>query len=216
MTNARITKFVIPAVEAHAPEIWPLCMWVYEFVKVAMDEHRYEPDELPEYAAHFVELWNYHGECENGGHAQYRGNTDGDVARWRLAADLLDHLNLTDHKAIIDEFIMFSIENEDMLDELYENGQEREADLLFWGFDQRYYELNKLGINLVEALRDWLLQQAWVVIDPTGPMLTIRHIRQSMSPHPLAEQRREAELRRNRADSRGVWAAFCRRWFAKP
>lgn len=183
-----------------------LCLWADYFVTAAIEEFGYEPDELPEGAADFTHLWKYHGECLNGGHAQYAGNTDGDVTAWVKALAALKRLGRRDYASILEEFIQFAIENEDRIHELYEE-DEQAADALFRGFDERFNALEAQNGGLGDAIEAWLLQQDWLIVDPDLPAFSWGQLRQSIAPHPLLEQRRAERSRRFVAESQNVHQA---------
>jgi hypothetical protein len=147
-TGQRITKVLIPAAEANGSKTWAAPLWAGYFIDTAIEDAGYHPEELPEDAIRFADLWKYLGEEANGGHAQYRANTDGDVVSWRRTAELLESMGLPHHRALLDDFIRFSLENADRLDEMYAGGEEAAAGELFWVFDDRFSELEPANDDL--------------------------------------------------------------------
>ncbi|NIJ18867.1 hypothetical protein FHS95_000536 [Sphingomonas naasensis] len=209
MPRDRITEIRLSPGASAAHEADEICLWADYFVSAAIDEFGYEPDELPEGAEDFTHLWKYHGEVLNGGHAQYGGNTDGDVSEWSQALRALQRLGRPDYEGILADFIRFSIENEERIYELYEEDEAAATDL-FRGFDERFYALERQGDGLRDAIHAWLVQQEWLIVDRTLPAFTMGHLRQSIPPHPLLEERRAARRRRNIAENSGTTQAFLR------
>lgn len=121
----QIEAFVVSPAEANGSEHQSLCLWVGYYVDYALGESQggYKAEELPAFAQHFYDLWRYHGECKNGGHAQYEGNIP-DPTAWARASQLLGHLGLLQYRQLLDDFIAFATLNEDMIRELIESGQE--------------------------------------------------------------------------------------------
>lgn len=210
-TNQRIAKIVIPASEAHSDAPWAASLWAGYFIETAIEEAFYDADELPEDAIRFADLWKYLGEQGNGGHAQYQGNTGGDAASWRRAAELLERIGLSEHRALLEDFIRFSVQNEDRLNDMYAEGEGSAAGELFWGFDDRFEKLEPARDALLAFLREWLLRQSWVEIDQRDEPATMERLRRSISPHPLAEQRRAARRRRLHAENHGALIATVHR-----
>jgi hypothetical protein len=60
-------------------------------------------------------------------------------------------------------------------------------------------------------VRNWLLQQPWVEIDHGEAPATMERLRASIPPHPKAEQRHAARLRRRKAENHGVLTALVHR-----
>lgn len=210
MTGIRITEIRLSPGESSEHEADELCMWADHFVTAAIEEFGYVPDELPEGAHDFTHLWKYHGECLNGGHAQYAGNTDGDASAWSGALRALKRLGRPDYEAVLEEFIQFTTQNEDRILELYEE-DERAADDLFRGFDDRFYALERQGSGLRDAIHAWLVAQEWLIVDRSLPSFTMDRLRQSIPPHPLREARGAARRRRNIAENHGANQAFLHR-----
>lgn len=212
MVTGRIETFIVSPAEANGQEHQSLCLWVGCYVDYALDESQggYEADELPSFAAHFHDLWTYHGECQNGGHAQYQGNVP-DPAAWARASELLGHMGLSEYRQLLDDFIAFSTMNGDMIDELYSAGQELKAIRSFYPFDDRFHNLEKESGPLHLRLHAWLLEQPWLAIDPDLEPLTFNGLKQRVRPHPAQAERYAANIRRRTAEMHGeTIASFLR------
>jgi len=203
--SARIFAIRVPAIDASH-----LCGNLAEVIGYALGEAGYEPDELPPFAAQFQELWIYVGEWMNGGHAQFAGNTCNDFDAWRRVSALLGHIGLERYREILDDFIAFVVANEERIDDLYREGEEQAAIRLFWEFDDQFHAAERDGPGIERGVRDWLIGQAWLSIEPSDPPF-MDWVRQFIPPHPLAEKRKAARLRRRIAENRGANLAFLQR-----
>lgn len=210
-TRTCIREVVIPASEAHAPDAWRACLWVGYFVEGALDRGGYEPDELPSDAIRFADLWEYHGQRSNGGHGQYEENTNDDASAWQRAASLLEAMGLPQYRALLDEFIRFASHKRGRLRRLHERGDSMAAMEMFYGFDDRFAELERNGPTLQQAMHDWLLKQPWVVIDHADAPADMDRLRRSIPPHPMAEARHAARMRRRHAENNGSLLALISR-----
>ena len=179
-------------------------------ISYALDEAAYERDELPLFAAHFRDLWTYVGEWRNGGHATVDGNTGSDFEAWRRASQLLSHIGLTRYRDIIDDFAAIVAANEELISNLHQEGDEMAAFELFVEFDDRFAEAERIGPGIEIAVRDWLMSQPWLSVEKSDPPF-MSWLRQTIPPHPLAEARRAARLRRRLAENHGVNLASFRR-----
>ncbi|MFC3784994.1 hypothetical protein GGR90_003743 [Sphingopyxis italica] len=212
MVEGRIETFIVSPSEANEPEHQSLCLWIGCYVDYALGESQggYKTEELPPYAGHFYDLWTYHGEYKNGGHAQYAGNIP-DPAAWARASQLLDHMGLFQYQQLLDDFIAFATLNEDMIEELTRSGQELEAIRSFYPFDDRFDALEKESGALHSHLHDWLLQQPWLTVDPALEPLTFNRLKQRVPPHPEQAKRYAANIRRRTAEMHGeTIASFLR------
>lgn len=207
-----IEAFVVSPAEANGSEHQSLCLWVGYYVDYALGESQggYKAEELPAFAQHFYDLWRYHGECKNGGHAQYEGNIP-DPTAWARASQLLGHLGLLPYRQLLDDFIAFATLNEDMIRELIESGQEMEATRCFDPFDDRFDNLERESGPLHLHLHKWLLQQPWLTVDPAHSPLTYNRLTSHIAPHPEQAERYAANIRQRTADMHGeTIASFLR------
>lgn len=209
--STRLTHVTLCASEANAPEVWRACLWVGYFIEVALNERGYVPSELPHDAVRFADLWKYHGEQANGGHAQYEGNTEGNVDAWRRSAGLLESMGLTANAALLNDFIEFATRNQDRVRDMYEDGEDAAARELFYGFDDRFAEIERGGPGLQQSMHVWLLKQPWIVIEEREEPASMDWLRSLIPIHLEAEARRAAELRRRHAENHGAMQAFIRR-----
>lgn len=212
-SGQRIIKVSIPASTANAGDPWTAGLWVFHFVDTAVEEAGYDPDELPADAVRFAALWTYVGEQSNGGHAQYHGNSEGNSASWRRAAELLGRIGLPRHRAVLDQFIHCSLENEERLEKMYAAREEAAIRKLFGGFDDQFDALRPTGDDLLVYLRDWLLRQPWLEIDHRDGPADMNRLRKSIAPHAMAKERRAAWLKRGAAENHGALMAFFRRFW---
>ena len=203
--SARISAIRVPATDDSF-----LCGNLAEIIGYALDEAAYERDELPPLAAHFGDLWTYVGEWRNGGHAQFEANTCADFEAWRRASQLLGHIGLTRYREILDDFITFVAANKQVIDDLYQDGEEMTAVGLFREFDDRFHELERDEPGIECAVRDWLMSQAWLSVDVSSPPF-MEWVRRTIPPHPLAETRKAARFRRRVAENHGANLAFLQR-----
>jgi len=212
MSDNTIREVRISSADVDDEDPYALCNSVEMFLRVALDEAGYEPDELPDDAADFVDLMLYYGEWQNGGHETCRGNID-DVESWRRASRLLSRMGLADHKAILDDFIEFSILHDDLLRDLYEEGEETRARRLFDGFNERFWKLERVDGGLIILLHRWLSQQPWLVIDPQAPRFVPQCFSDFFPVHPQAQARKDAMRRWRMAENHGAIRAFMHRLY---
>lgn len=205
----RIETFTVSPAEASSRESQELCLWVGCYVDQALCENRggYKGSELPPLAEHFYDLWTYYGEWRNGGHAYYYGNIP-DPESWARASELLGGMGLVPYQQLLDDFIAFSVVNEDRITELFRSGQEPEAIRSFDPFDDRFRNLEKESGPLHLHLHDWLLRQSWLTIDPTLSLFHSGLLDHYVPPHPRQAARRAANIRRRKAEIRGGAMAF--------
>jgi hypothetical protein len=208
--SARLAAVRVPAVDARYPHPAALCMAADHFILHAIDEAGYEADELPPFALHFTDLWKYHGEWGNGGHAQYAGNTDNDFEAWARASELLGHMGLSRYREILDDFSAFVAAHEERIHDLYRKGEAMTAIRLFQDFDDRFAAAERDGPPLQDRLHAWLIAQPWLLVDEDAPPFSMQWLRTAVAPHPLAEKRKAARMRRRAAENRGEIHAFLR------
>jgi len=213
MTQRLIERIPVPQSEVWTDEPGAACLWVGYFIEEAV-ERGYEEDELPPEVLRFLDVWEYHGECCNGGHAQYYENEEDSRPRLKLMAKFLKTIGLPEHGRLIEDFEHFSIRNEGKIDDLYgreENGAVKE---MFYGFDDRFTQLEQSEGKLVDCLAEWLLQQPWIEIEETGQSGDVTRLRQLIADPPDREARLAAKMRRREAENRGALLAFARGFLA--
>lgn len=183
-------------------------LWVGYFIEEAI-ERGFDADELPAYAICFADLWEYHGEVGNGGHAQYYENEGESRPRLKSMADLFETIGLPQHGKLLKDFEHFAIENEDRLVDLYVAGDSLTAKEMFYDFDDRFALLERTEGKLGTHLETWLLQQLWIV--PADGLASMPQLRSPVPDPPSQDERRAARLRRRHAENHGHWAAFVQR-----
>lgn len=209
--TTQLTQIVIPASEAEADNEWQAGAWASQLIQVAINEAGYELDELPEDAVRFDDLWDYLARQSNSGHALISDEPEDSLGSWRRAAQLLDDLGFTGHRALLEDFAAFSIDKRDRMAKLYAEGEEMAAGDLFQPFDDRFRALRPSLKDLRYRLRDWLLQRPWTKVSSTAEPATAAWMRGLVPRHPLAEQRLAARKRQRVAEHHGEMVAFKKR-----
>lgn len=154
-------RIPVPKSDLVAPEAWRPCLRVGYFIE-RVKEHGGEV-KLPPGALHFADLWEYLGEITNGGHAQYFENEEDCISQLQTMRELLRSIGLPNHAELLNEFEHVVSENENRLFDLYVSGDAMTAKEFFYGIDDRFAELERGEGKLQDRLRDWLVQQPWIV-----------------------------------------------------
>jgi len=189
-----IDRIPVPGSEVVAEQTWAACSWVAMFIDQAI-QRGYERDELPYDAVRFDDLWEYRGEVRNGGHAQYYENEIESRPRLAQTADLLGDIGLPNHRDLLIDFDRFVVENEYEIEEIYISGDSQAGKEMFYGFDDRFYELEESEGNLEDCLRKWLLRQPWIVVEDDQEIADMTRLKRSIPNHPFQEERLAARLR---------------------
>ncbi|SDA36629.1 DUF4375 domain-containing protein [Sphingomonas sp. NFR15] len=213
MKQRLIERIPVPQSEVRTDEPGAACLWVGYFIEEAV-ERGYEEDELPPEVLRFLDVWEYHGERGNGGHAQYYENEENCRPKLKLMAKFLKTIGLPEHGRLIEDFEHFSIRNEGKIDDLYEREENGAVREMFYGFDDRFMQLEQSEGKLVDRLAGWLLQQPWIEIEETGQSGDVTRLRQLIADPPDREARLAAKMRRREAENRGALLAFARRFLA--
>lgn len=160
------------------------------FLRRLVEERLFYERELPEHSVNFRAALDYFGEVNNGGHAQYDGNTGGDEKTWRQAADFLRLIGEDERLAILEEFIAFTVRNRRKIDRMARSEEANDWEL-FVDIDDRFHALNRRKDDFYAVLKTWLLEQDWVVVDPAIIDPTGYDWVAIVPVHPLVEARLE-------------------------
>ncbi len=211
MTERLIERIPIPKSETMADD--PTCSWVGYFVEEAV-YRGYDEDELPPDVMRFADLWEYHGEVNNGGHAQYYENEEEARPRLKLLAGFLERIGLPEHGNLVKDFERLSIDNEDRIADLYESDEHDKAREMFYGFDDRLAQLERSEGKLLDHLAKWLLRQPWIEIEDADKPADVARLRQLIPNPPSRGARLAARMRRREAETRSFLIAFAQRYEA--
>ncbi len=210
MTQRLIVRIPLPQGAAKANDPWATCSWVGYFIEEAV-ERGYDEDELPPNVMRFADAWEYHGECNNGGHAQYYDNEEEARPRLKLLARFLREIGLPGHSRLIEDFGQFVIKNEDLILDSYEREENERVNEMFYGFDDRLVQLESSEGKLLEHLAHWLMHQSWIAVEASEMPADIVRLRKLIADPPSREERLAARMRRREAENRGSLIAFARR-----
>lgn len=175
------------------------------FLRQLVEERLFYERELPAHAVNFRAALQYFGEVQNGGHAQYDGNTDGNVKAWRRAADFLRLIGEDERLALLEEFIEFALRNRRKIDRMARSEEANDWEL-FVDIDDRFHALNHRRNDFYAVLKAWLLGQDWVVVDPEIVNPTGYDWVAIVPVHPLVEERLEEKY--GKAYQSGEYARF--------
>lgn len=157
---------------------------VTSFVDYALRTGEYTPAELPREAliAHHVNL--YHGEVQNGGHAQFVSNFGYHEDTWSLIRTGLNLLEQFEAETIFADLQSFAATQPDRLARCY--GQYDDIDPHFFSLDDRF---NALPPDCVlAALTAWLKTRPWILPIADAAYRTL--VDKLVPPHPLCDERR--------------------------
>lgn len=205
----RIDAVVVPALavaDGGSPHELP--GYVAMFVRHALDDAMYTRDELPREALLATHVYGYMGEVNNGGHAQFVGNTGWDPDMRDDIREALATLGLDEAARIFADLEAFAT-NEPArfrciggmgsaaLANLFRPGSEPETiDPYFHDLDDRFYQT--VGDSIVLATSAWLRTRPWLHTIADEEYARIHGWK--MPDHPQRDARREAWRRRSKFD----------------
>ncbi len=158
---------------------------VSRFVDCALTQAEYIPAELPGQALIAHDLFLYHGEVQNGGHAQFVGNVGHDQDAWSLITVGLSLLRLPEAKSIFADLQAFATAYPERIARCF--GEFDEIDPYFFELDDRFSAQSSKQV--ITALADWLKTRPW--ISTVSDDAYRASVAQLVPPHPLSEARRE-------------------------
>ena len=204
----RIDAVVVPERVLGDGDPDSLPLYVSMFVRHALDNAMYTRDELPREALLATHVYDYVGEVNNGGHAQFVANTGWDPDMRNDIREALATLGLDVAARIFADLEAFA-ENEPArfrciggmgsaaLANLFRPGSEPETiDPYFHELDLRFYET--VGDAIVVADSAWLKTRPWLRTIPDEEYHRIHGWK--MPDHPQRDARREAWRRRSKFD----------------
>jgi hypothetical protein len=189
---ARLDAVIVPAgaIDGTEPD---LPMYVGMFVSNALSwSALYERDELPFEALLVAHLEYYRAEVNNGGHAQFVGNSDWDPD---IRADIalgLSTLGLDEAARIFADLEAFDAAEPARFERSH--GESDEIDPFFFALDDRFN--GPVEAALARANEDWARTRPWLRGMPDAEYFRTRAF--VPPPHPARDQRIEALGRRGK------------------
>ncbi|MCM3681778.1 hypothetical protein [Sphingomonas paucimobilis] len=109
---------------------------------------------------------------------------------------------------MIERFIEIENANEDRIHSLYESGKSQDMKEIFYDLDDLFAELETSEGKLLHHLRDWVLQQSWVVVDDAEGPTSSDWLRRIVPEPPLQGARMAARMRPRHAENHGSMMAL--------
>jgi hypothetical protein len=206
----RVEEVPVPAhAVADGATPYDLPMYVSMFVSHALRSAMYRHDELPREALLASHVFDYMGEVNNGGHAQFVGNTGWDPDFRADVREGLAVLGLDEAARIFADLEAFAKAEPQRfrhiggmgsaaLANLFRPGSEPETiDPYFHELDDRFYK--GVGESIPAVVSAWLRTRPWLRVLPDAEYTRIRGWK--IPDHPLRDVRFEAWRRRSKVDA---------------
>lgn len=147
------------------PDPWSVTLDVGDFVAHMVQSCRYRVEDLPHLG--FVSAWtNYYvGEVQNGGHAQFIGNSEADPDVRAYVREGLRILDLREHIAIFAELEAYALAEPESFAECDWN------DTVLQALDDKFFALPIE--RFAKRHHDWLVSSDWVRALPDSQYHTV-------------------------------------------